>query len=217
MSELKLKYLFLAHRKYPDLAHLWVATGKKKLTQLLSMVGTREYLQQFTAFFTLPPHFPTCSIKETSIQTRQDGSLGCSSPSSQSAAFPNKVAIPCTNNSSLNLLACCTASNTNLDSRTSWHHFRSCKFPIWVWSVISAQSVSSVISPPTVDVFILDLHILILQLFQLQQCLETKNVDKLDLKSDSQISVLYKQDTKSNWCGNDKYFVLLTFVLILSF
>ena len=64
MSELKLKYLFLAHRKYPDLAHLWVATGKKKLTQLLSMVGTRKYLQQFTAFFTLPPHFPTLFYKK---------------------------------------------------------------------------------------------------------------------------------------------------------
>ena len=35
--------------------------------------------------------------------------------SSRSAGFPNKVTIPCHNNPSLKLLACCAASRTTLD------------------------------------------------------------------------------------------------------
>ena len=42
------------------------------------------------------------------------------------------------------------------------------------------------------DFFHLDLHIFALQRFQLQQCLETKNLDKLDLESDLQTTVLQK-------------------------
>ena len=38
-----------------------------------------------------------------------------SPPSSQSAGFPNKVAIPCLSNSSLHLLACCAGSNISSD------------------------------------------------------------------------------------------------------
>ena len=41
-----------------------------------------------------------------------------SPPSPRSAGFPNKVAIPCPNNSSLHWLACRVASSTSLDSVT---------------------------------------------------------------------------------------------------
>ena len=68
---IKLKYLCLAHRKHPDQAHLWMATGKKNLTHSLwSLDRTRKYLQQLISFFKLyllTLHPPT--IKETSIQT----------------------------------------------------------------------------------------------------------------------------------------------------
>ena len=51
---IKLKYLCLAQRKHPDQVHLWMASGKRKLTQpLWSLARTRKYLQQLTsAFFT---------------------------------------------------------------------------------------------------------------------------------------------------------------------
>ena len=41
-----------------------------------------------------------------------------SSPPSRFTGFPTKVAIPCPNNSSLDLLACCASSNIRLDSVT---------------------------------------------------------------------------------------------------
>ena len=44
---------------------------------------------------------------------------GTSLPSSQLPGFPNTVAIPCLNTSSPDLLACCAASRTSLDSVTS--------------------------------------------------------------------------------------------------
>ena len=70
---IQLKYLCLAHRKHSDQAHLWMDSGKRKLTQpLWSWPRTRKYLQQLTsAFLTLPPHLTfLCSVKEISIQTQ---------------------------------------------------------------------------------------------------------------------------------------------------
>ena len=63
---IKLKYLCLAQRKHPDQAHLWMASGKRKLTQpLWSLARTRKYLQQllpfllfyFALLFTFLPFF----------------------------------------------------------------------------------------------------------------------------------------------------------------
>ena len=137
---------------------------------------------------------PLLSIKATKHQTRQEGSLTLVHHLLSLLAFQIKLLFLALTNSSLNLLACCAGSNTNLDStRTSWHHFWSCKFPIWIWSVINPQ-VSFLCYKPSINRC---LHFIAtyfcIATFQLQQCLETKNVDKLDLKSDSQISVLCKK------------------------
>ena len=46
----------LSYRTCPDQAHLRMAAGMKKLTHpLWSLPRIRKYLQQFIAFFTLPP------------------------------------------------------------------------------------------------------------------------------------------------------------------
>ena len=62
------------------------------------MVGTRKHLQQFTGFFNLKASLstsPLCSIKATKLPNQARWFFEASSPSSQSAGFPNKVAIPC--------------------------------------------------------------------------------------------------------------------------
>lgn len=51
---------------------------------------------------------------------------------------------------------------------------------------------SSIASTPTIDCCHLELRSFALQLFQLQQSLETKTLDKLDMESDFQIAVLQK-------------------------
>ena len=57
---IKLKYLCLAHRKPPEQAHLWIATGRKKLTHALwSLAGTRKSFQQLV---TLLEGFPSGSV-----------------------------------------------------------------------------------------------------------------------------------------------------------
>lgn len=58
------------------------------------------------------------SIKPARILTWGRCLKDTSPPSSGSAGFANKVTIPCSNNSPLNLLAHCAASSRNLDSVT---------------------------------------------------------------------------------------------------
>ena len=70
--------------------------------------------KKFAKTSTLPS---TLSIKEARILPRER------LPSSQFAGFPNKVANPCPNNLSLNLLACCAVSRENLGSVSK--HFES--------------------------------------------------------------------------------------------
>ena len=61
----------LCSGKHPDPVHLWIATGRKKLTHPLSKAGySRRYLQDIWHFyftFSTPPHL--CSIKEPAIQS----------------------------------------------------------------------------------------------------------------------------------------------------
>ena len=55
-----------------------------------------------------------------------------SAPPSQSAGFPNKVTVPCLNNPSLDLLACCAvrwAVNPGVVSLS----FMALKPDIWTW------------------------------------------------------------------------------------
>ena len=55
----RLEYLYLAHGKPPDQAHLRMAAGKKKLTHpLWSVARTRKYYQ-LIGIFTVPLHLPS--------------------------------------------------------------------------------------------------------------------------------------------------------------
>ena len=112
---IKLKYLCLAHRKHADQAHPWMTAGRKKLTHPLPEADRNQEMFDFT-----PSPF---SIKKAWILTQARWVLwGTSPPSSQFAGFPNKVTIPCSSNLSLDLLACCVASSTSLDSVTHWQN-----------------------------------------------------------------------------------------------
>ena len=106
----KLKYLCLAHRKHSDQAHLWTAAGRKKSPP---EADWNQGMFDFT-----PSPF---SIKEAWILTQARWFIwDTTPPSSQSAGFPNKVTIPCPNNSFLDLLACCVAVSMSLDSVTRY-------------------------------------------------------------------------------------------------
>ena len=58
-------------------------------------------------------------------------------PSFQSAGFPNKVAIPCAGNWSLDLLACCVVSSMTLDLVTVWRQNRQVAGQPFKWSLDS--------------------------------------------------------------------------------
>ena len=68
VMSIKIKYLCLSHGKQLDWAHLWMTTGRKKLTHSLQrQTRTRKCL-------TLLP--PLLVWKEPEFSPRQDGSLG---------------------------------------------------------------------------------------------------------------------------------------------
>ena len=95
------------------------AAGKKKLTPSCQRLArTRRHLQKCVTFL-----FLCCFLTSPILFSERNyhPNLGkmvlwaSSPPSSWSVDFLNKGTIPCSNNSSLNLLACHTASAINLD------------------------------------------------------------------------------------------------------
>ena len=107
MPELKLKYFFLAHRKHPDQAHLWMAALKNEIN---THFPESNWNQEISA--TTYCHFYfTSSYPKPGKMVLWD----ISPPSSLSSGSPNKVTIPCPNSSSLHLLACHIVSSRSLD------------------------------------------------------------------------------------------------------
>ena len=73
-----------------DPEHLWMATGRKKLTHLLPRLAIPGDICEINGLFTLLPHLSLLySIKEPGIQTPNGGYFE-TLPPSQSACFPNK-------------------------------------------------------------------------------------------------------------------------------
>ena len=83
VRSIKLKYLGLAHRKHPDHAHLWMASGRKKLAHPPGV-----WLE--VGLYPLP-----FSTKGAWFLTGRVVLWDPSPPSSRSAGFPNKVTVLC--------------------------------------------------------------------------------------------------------------------------
>lgn len=102
----------------PDQAHLCIAAGKKKLIYpLWCLARTRKYLQQFIIILTLPHHLSPSLFHKRNQYTNPSKMVlqDIGPPSSRSSGFPNKAAILCPNNLSVNLLACHVASSMSFD------------------------------------------------------------------------------------------------------
>lgn len=102
---IELKYLCSAQRKHPD--DLWMTAERNQWTHLWRMTRTSK-----DVWFLLPP--------VAWILTHKMVLRGMSPPSSWATDFLNKVAIPCPNNPSLDLLAWHEASSMTLALVTRW-------------------------------------------------------------------------------------------------
>ena len=103
-----------------DPLHLWMATGREKLTvPSLRLAIPGDIFARLIAFLLYFLTFLPTPIKQSGIQTPRRW-LFCdrSLPLFQSTTFPNKV-ILCLNTSVSNLLACRAVSRASLDSGAS--------------------------------------------------------------------------------------------------
>ena len=104
---IKLKYFCLTHRKQPEQAHLWMTVGGRN-----SYIPSRGWPKPENVW--LPP---LLNSYKRSLGSNSDKMVlwDTSPPSSQSAGFLNKVAIPWLKNSSLTVSASRATSNTSLN------------------------------------------------------------------------------------------------------
>ena len=98
--------------EHPDQAHLWTTVRRRKG----HIPPEADRNQETNARpYSLPFQYKRSLNSNSGKMVLWD----MSPPSSWFAGFPNKVAIPCPNNSPLDLLACRAVSSTNLDLVTT--------------------------------------------------------------------------------------------------